>query len=245
MSSGIAWKKFKLMTFDCYGTLVDWETGILQVLRPWAKAAGVAASNDQLLAAFGAAESQAEHAKPKSLYRAILRDTMKGIAIHYGKKNTATQNSALADSVGNWPVFPDTVEALRTLKYWRKLMVVSNVDKVSFARTAPKLGVALDGLVTAEEVGAYKPNPRMFKRALAVAAKMGIKKDEVLHVAQSLYHDVVPAKALGLTTVWVDRRSGKPGGASPAPAGNVVPHLRVASLRELVDLELVERQRRS
>jgi 2-haloalkanoic acid dehalogenase type II len=241
MASGMDWKKFKLLTLDCYGTLVDWEAGILRVLKPWAAAARVVTSDENLLAAFGEAESEAEHANPKSLYREILGETMNGIAKHFGKEAALDERNALANSVGDWPVFGDTVESLRTLKNWHKLMVVSNVDKISFARTAPKLGVALEGLVTAEEVGAYKPDTRMFERAFEVAADLGVEKDEVLHVAQSLYHDIVPAKALGWTTVWVDRRAGKGGGASPNPSGDAAPHLKVASLADLVRIQLVER----
>jgi 2-haloacid dehalogenase len=242
MASPVEWKRFKLMTFDCYGTLVDWEAGILSVLQPWAATAHVAAQGEELLAVFGNTESRAEGAMPKCVYREILRETMKNIAAYFGKSASASEQDALANSVGEWPVFADTVESLRALKQWHKLMVVSNVDRISFARTAPKLGVALDGLVTAEEVGAYKPDVRMFERALQVAGEMGVKKEEVLHVAQSLYHDVIPAKALGLTTIWVDRRGGKAGGATPKPGGDATPHLQVSSLRELVELQIAERQ---
>jgi 2-haloalkanoic acid dehalogenase type II len=241
MSSGLDWKRFRLLTFDCYGTLVNWEAGILHVLKPWADAERIPASDEELLAAFGEAESVAEHAMPKSVYRDILRETMKGIAARFSKTASAAQQEALASSVGNWPVFGDTVDSLKTLKNWHKLMVVSNVDKVSFDRTVPKLGVALDGLVTAEEVGAYKPDKKMFERALQRASEWGVQKGEILHVAQSLYHDVAPVKALGWTTVWVDRRAGKPGGASPEPRGDAEPHLRVTSLQELVEIERAER----
>jgi 2-haloacid dehalogenase len=134
------------------------------------------------------------------------------------------------------------VEALRALKKWHKLMVVSNIDKESFARTAPKLGVALDGFVSAEEVGAYKPDRKMFDRALAVVRDWGIPPQRILHVAQSLYHDMEPAKRLGLRTVWVDRRGGRPGGATPKASGDIAPDLRVTSLGELVELERAERQ---
>jgi 2-haloacid dehalogenase len=242
MASGLAWETFKLLTFDCYGTLVDWESGILGILKPWAAAHRISVADDVLLAAYAEAETKAEHALPTSVYREILRETMEGIAEQFGKSASQEEKSALANSVGDWHVFPDTVESLQSLKNWHKLMVVSNVDKISFSRTAPKLGVALDGLVTAEEVGAYKPDRRMFERALKVAKEMGIKREEVLHVAQSLYHDVVPAKALGLKTVWVDRRGGRSGGASLNPTGDAAPHLRVVSLRELVQIQLEERE---
>jgi 2-haloacid dehalogenase len=242
MASALRWAGFKLLTFDCYGTLIDWEAGILAVLRPWAERSGLRASDDELLAAFGKAESAAEREAPYAVYRDILRGTMSRIATQFGKAARASEQDALALSVGDWPAFADTAESLHALHEWHKLMVVSNVDKASFARTAPKLGVRLDGLVTAEEVGAYKPDERMFRRALEVAAGWGIGPQEILHVAQSLYHDIVPAKRLGLATVWVDRRVGRPGGAAPMAPGHVVPDLRVTSLRELVEVERRERR---
>lgn len=231
------------ITFDCYGTLIDWEAGILAVLRPWAGREGVRASNDELLVAYGDAESAQEHETPQAAYREILRGTMARIAGRLGKAATAADQDALAYSVGNWPAFPDTAESLRALQRWHKLTVVSNVDRASFARTAPKLGVTLDGLVTAEGVGAYKPDERMFRRALEVAAGWGIAPAEILHVAQSLFHDIAPAKRLGLATVWVDRRAGRPGGATPKAAERVMPDLRVTSLDELVEIERRERCR--
>ncbi len=235
------WEWFKLLTFDCYGTLIDWEAGILAVLHPWAERNHVRAFDDELLVAFGEAESAQEHETPQAVYREILRGAMARLARRFGKAASAADRNALALSVGDWPAFPDTVESLRALRRWHKLMVVSNVDKASFARTAPKLGVPLDGLVTAEEVGAYKPDERMFRRALEVAAGWGIPPAEILHVAQSLFHDMVPAKRLGLATVWVDRRAGRPGGATPKAEGSVTPDLRVTSLRELVEIEGRER----
>jgi 2-haloacid dehalogenase len=241
MSSGLDWKRFRLMTFDCYGTLVDWEAGILNVLKPWAATKQIAATGEELLTAFGESESVAEHTMPRAVYREILRETMKSIALKFNKTASAAEQEALATSVGDWPLFKDTTEGLRVLQLWHKLMVVSNVDKTSFARTAPKLGVMLDGLVTAEEVGVYKPDKRMFERAMQVAAGLGVEKEEILHVAQSLYHDIAPAKALGLSTVWVDRRAGRAGGATPKSQGDVKPHLRVGSLAELAEMERTER----
>ena len=231
------WESFKLLTFDCYGTLIDWEAGVLAVLRPWAERNHVRASEEELLVAYGEAESAQEHETPQAVYREILRGTMARLARRFGKPASAADQDALALSVSDWPAFPDTAESLRALQQQHKLMVVSNVDKASFARTAPKLGVVLDGLVTAEEVGAYKPDERMFRRALEVAAGWGIPKNEILHVAQSLFHDIAPAKRLGLATVWVDRRAGRPGGATPKAAGSVTPDLQVTSLRELVEIE--------
>jgi 2-haloacid dehalogenase len=212
------------------------------VLRPWASANAVGAGSEEFLTAFGAAESVVQRERPQALYRDVLAEAMGRIAASFGKTARTEEREALARSVGDWPVFADTVEGLRALKTWHKLMVVSNVDRESFGRTALKLGVALDGFLSAEEVGAYKPDRRMFDRALSVAHGWGIPPQRILHVAQSLYHDVEPAKRLGLRTVWVDRRAGKAGGATPKASGDVARDLRVMSLSELVELQRAERR---
>ncbi|MFO0972254.1 MAG: HAD-IA family hydrolase [Phycisphaerae bacterium] len=224
---------FKLLTFDCYGTLVDWETGLLGALRAWARQAGRAADDEALLACFGAIEPIVQAERPGEPYRLILREVQRRMAGALGAPAREADAAALADSVGDWPVFADTPAALRLLQSRYRLMVVSNVDRLSFDRTRPKLGVELDGLVTAEEVGAYKPDRRMFRRAIQVAASLGAAPGEILHVAQSLFHDVAPASALGLATVWVDRRAGQAGGATRAAAPDVRADLVVRSLEEL------------
>ncbi|MGA7785323.1 MAG: HAD hydrolase-like protein, partial [Candidatus Acidiferrales bacterium] len=161
-----------------------------------------------------------------------------GIARRLGASPDAAAGDALGRSVGDWPVFADTPDALRRLQRRHKLMIVSNVDRASFARTHAKLGVKMDAVVTAEEVGAYKPDLRMFRRALEVAAEWGAGAGEVLHVGQSLYHDHVPAKKLGLATVWV-RRASVAGrfGATRDPGEAVQPDLIVSSMKELANLE--------
>jgi 2-haloalkanoic acid dehalogenase type II len=242
MSSQLPWNEFRLLTFDCYGTLIDWEQGILGVLQPWAWKNHLAASAEELLRAFAIAESELQREKPQTMYGDILRESMARIAASFGSAAGAREQEALAASVHAWPVFSDTGEALRVLQNWHKLMVVSNVDRASFARTAPKLVVTLDGVVTAEEVGAYKPDKRMFERAFAVAGHWGIQPHQILHVAQSLYHDLRPAKALGLSTVWVDRRGGKAGGATPESSADFSPDLRVTSLGALAEIARAERR---
>jgi 2-haloacid dehalogenase len=229
---------FRVLTFDCYGTLVDWETGMLAVLRPWAARAGIVADDAKLLAAFAAAESEVEHAQPGAAYPEILRVAHAGIARRLGANADPAAADALGKSVGDWPAFPDTVEALKRLQRRHKLVIVSNVDRASFARTHAKLGVQMDAVVTAEEVGAYKPDLRMFVRALEVAGQWGASMKQVLHVAQSLYHDHVPAKKLGLATVWV-RRASAAGelGATRDPGEAVKPDLIVSSLADLADME--------
>ncbi len=235
---------FEAMTFDCYGTLIDWEAGIAAQLEAWAERHGVSAEKEDLLAAFAQAEAQVESRMATALYPDILRAVHGEVASHFGVPSESAEADLLAHSVGDWPAFPDTQEALRKLKERYRLVVVSNIDRASFARTQEKLGVELDALITAEDVGVYKPDLRMFERTFETLAEMGVDRARILHVAQSLYHDHVPAKKLGLATVWVNRRRGQDGwGATRQPQGQVVPDIEVASLAELVALDDAEREK--
>ena len=235
-------RDFRVLTFDCYGTLINWETGILAELRPWAARASISEDDAALLAAFAEAESAAQAANPSALYPDILRDTHARIAAKFGAEPDPAAAAALGDSVGDWPAFPDSPAALAQLKQWHKLVIVSNVNRESFAKSRKKLRVEFDAVVTAEEVGAYKPDPRMFHRALEVAASLGASPQQVLHVAQSLFHDHVPAKKLGLATAWVRRPSPRGKfGAARDPGQSIAPDWTVSSLAELAELEQKER----
>jgi 2-haloacid dehalogenase len=251
---------FSALTFDCYGTLIDWETGILAALRPWTAAHRVEAGDEELLAAFGRAESRREAADPTSPYPRILAGVLEDLAEEFGVTAspeefgvTASPEEAAAfgGSVKDWPAFPDSPEALAYLKRHYKLVIVSNVDRASFRHSNARLGVTFDAVVTADDAGAYKPAPNHFHLALAQLAEMGVAQDQVLHVAQSLYHDHVPAKRLGLRTMWVNRRAARPsgadaggggGGATPAPPVPVTPDGEVPTLAALVDLHRGERE---
>jgi len=228
---------FRVLTFDCYGTLIDWETGILAVLRPWMKRAGISVSDAEILGAFGEAESAAERDLPTAIYPEILRATHARMAKHFGVRSDSAAADLLGKSVGDWPAFADTPDALKRLQRRFKLIVVSNVDRESFARTQKRLGITFDAVVTAEEVGAYKPDAKVFLRAMEVAKTFGADREDILHVAQSLYHDHVPAKSFGLKTVWV-RRPSKAGefGATKNPGVDVEPDLVVTSMKELADV---------
>lgn len=232
---------FRVLTFDCYGTLIDWEAGILEVLRPWITRAGISVSDAEILGAFGEAESAAEHDLPTAIYPEILRSTHSRIAKYFRVPTDSAAAESLGMSVGDWPAFADTSDALKRLQRRFKLIVVSNVDRESFARTQKLLGIKFDAVVTAEEVGAYKPDAKMFLRALEVAKTFGAERENILHVAQSLHHDHVPAKSFGLKTVWV-RRPSKAGefGATKDPGVDVEPDLVVRSMKELVDVIRVE-----
>ncbi len=230
----------RALTFDCYGTLIDWESGILAVLRRWADRAGAGgggrADDAALLAAFSRAEPAAEAAAPTALYPDILRDTMTRIGADLRAPVTAADQDALAMSVPNWTPFPDTVAALRRLKSRFRLVITSNVDRASFAGTARRLEVPFDAVITAQDAGAYKPALNHFHLAERTLRDNGWIADRAqwLHVAQSLYHDHVPAKSLGLRTAWVDRPTGRSKGATPA-SSPVAPDIVVRSLAELAD----------
>jgi len=233
----IDFTRYKALTFDCYGTLIDWETGILNVLRPWADDKGFKLTDERLLEDYAQAESKVEELMPGVLYSDLLREVMNEMAAGYGIAPDPDAAETLAMSVGEWPAFDDTAEALGKLKKKFKLVIISNVDRVSFARSNEKLGVSFDAIITAEDAGAYKPDMRPFLIAFDVLEEMGIQRGEILHVAQSLFHDHVPAKALGLATVWVDRRRGREGwGATPPPPVEVRPDLVVANLDELAKI---------
>jgi 2-haloalkanoic acid dehalogenase type II len=233
---------FEVMTFDCYGTLIDWETGIARHLGSWAARNGVAVRTEDLLTAFAQAEARVEAEMPTALYRDILRGVYREIASGFAVTPDNGEADDFATSVGDWPTFSDTKAALRELKKRYRLFVVSNVDRESFLQTQSKLGVELDGLVMAEDVGAYKPDLRMFERTFEVVAEMGIDRSKILHVAQSLFHDHVPAKKLGLKTVWINRRKGREGwGATRPPGAEVTPDIEVATLSDLVALDNQQR----
>lgn len=228
---------FKALTFDCYGTLIDWELGLLDVLQGWVKRKRIQVAPDRLLALFAAAETASEQEMPTAPYPDILRAVHQRIAKKLLAHARDSDCDGLANSVGKWPPFPDTVKALKKLKKTHKLAIISNVDRASFARTNRLLEVKFDAVITAEDVGAYKPDHRMFERAFEVLGGMGIERQDILHVAQSLYHDHVPAKALGLKTAWVDRRRGRAGwGATSAPGVDVQPDIVVHTLKELAEM---------
>jgi 2-haloacid dehalogenase len=240
--------EFAALTFDCYGTLIDWEAGILAGLRPWAAAHRVEAGDEELLAAFGRAETRREADHPTAPYPEILAGVLEDLAAELGTTASPEEAAAFGDSVKDWPAFPDSADALAYLKQHYKLVIVSNVDRASFRHSNAKLGVTFDAVVTAEDAGAYKPAPDHFHLALARLAELGVPSDRVLHVAQSLFHDHVPAKELGLRTIWVNRRASRPhgsggagSGATPLPPVPVTPDGEVPTMAALADLHRRQR----
>ena len=219
------------LTFDCYGTLIDWETGILDALGPVLANRGVSVSDEELLRLFTRFEAEQEAGSYRP-YREVLGNVLAGIGSALGFQPSPPELNALPDSVKVWPPFADTVAALATLQERFRLVVISNVDDALFAATAKRLRTGFDGVITAEQVRSYKPARRNFRAALTRA---GVAPDQVLHVAQSLFHDHVPAQELGMATVWVKRpsRLGATGLALPA---SIRPDLVVPDLKTLADL---------
>jgi putative hydrolase of the HAD superfamily len=215
--------RFRALSFDCYGTLIDWETGIAAELVPWAGEHGIGADRDELIEVFARYESGVQTEQPALRYPSVLGATLERIAEHYGVSATADEQESFGASVGRWPAFADSPEALARLKQNFRLIILSNVDRASFAESSARLGVRFDLVVTAEDVGAYKPSARSFPALLDALPSIGVERDELLHVAQSLYHDHEPAQAVGLPTVWIDRRHDRAGfGATPPPRGGAV-----------------------
>ncbi|HJQ96344.1 MAG TPA: HAD-IA family hydrolase [Acidimicrobiia bacterium] len=216
-------RNFETLSFDCYGTLIDWETGIRTALTPWAERNQLAL--DEVTARFGAIESQVQREAPSQLYPYVLSEVLRRMG-----NTTDEEAGQFGASVGNWPPFSDSVDALKKLKTRYRLAILSNVDRASFARSNALLGVEFDLVVTAEEVGSYKPNPRNFE-ALFERLKLS-DRSPLLHVAQSPFHDHQPALAAGLETVWINRPSA---GATPLPPEEVTPTWTFPSMGTFAD----------
>ena len=221
--------RFEWVSFDCYGTLVDWETGISGAAGEVLEAHGVRMSRGEILGLYSDIEPRVQGAGDFLKYREVLRRVMELIGRGIGVKLSESELRCLADTLPDWPVFPDTAGALRALKERYRLAVISNVDDDLFAKTAAALEVEFDTVVTAEQVGSYKPDMRNFEVA---RERMGVKKERWLHVAESLYHDIGPANRLGIASVWVNRLD-RGGGTRRS---EVVPDVEVADLAALAGM---------
>lgn len=232
---------FQALSFDCYGTLIDWEAGLAGVLSPWARSAGVDLDDEALLAAYSRHEAEAEAGYPQEPYPEILARSMRALGDELGAPVSPEDARRLARSVPDWPAFADSADALTALSQRFKLIILSNVDRDSFAASNNRLGVQFSCVITAEDVGSYKPSPRNFEALLAESTRLGVDDGKLLHVAQSLFHDHVPAQQVGLRTAWINRRKGRLGwGATPAPAAPVVPDWEFPSLAALADAVAAE-----
>ena len=228
--SPLDFSRFDALTFDCYGTLIDWEAGILSALRSVFERHAVSATDEQVLEAFGRHEAEVE-AGPYRRYRDVLGETLRAMAGHVGFEPTTAEVDTFGVSVAEWPAFPDSEAALSKLQSRFKLGVITNCDDDLFAASERRLGTTFDWVVTAQQVGSYKPDERNF---LVAFERLGLPRERILHCAQSLFHDHVPAKRLGLSTVWVDRRQGKAGGGA-TPRAEAEPDLAVPDMATLAE----------
>jgi 2-haloacid dehalogenase len=223
--------RFEILTFDCYGTLIDWETGILSALHRILSSHNQTVDDATLLKLYGDFEQLSEQGEFHP-YREVLESVVRRFGAHLGFTPSPAEARSLPDSLAHWKPWPDTVAGLRQLKSRFRLAILSNVDDDLFASTRPQLEVNFDAIITAQQAQAYKPSLKLFELALS---RINVPAHRVLHVGQSLYHDVVPAQSLGLATVWVNRPSARPG-VGAVKAVEAKPDLTVTSLAELAEI---------
>lgn len=222
---------FECLSFDCYGTLIDWETGISSALQPIFETHEVAADNHALLDLYGQAEAEIEAGSYRS-YREVLKYVLSEIGNVFGFEPSRNELESFSTSVMNWPAFTDSSQALHALATRYRLIILSNIDDDLFRFSQKILGVHFDHVFTAQQIGSYKPARQNFEYLIKHA---GIPQDKILHVAQSLFHDIAPAKAMGISTVWVNRRQGLAGFGATPPA-EATPDATVPNLRSLAVL---------
>ena len=224
--------EFDWLSFDCYGTLIDWETGISDAVGATLARRDIHLSRAEILALFAEVEPQIQTGGGYLEYRRVLRRVMAMIGIELGFQFTESDLTCLSDTLPSWPIFADTRPALRAMKSRYRLAIISNVDDDLFAQTARVLEVPFDAVITAEQARSYKPNQRNFDLA---RERMGIDKSRWLHIGESLYHDIEPANRLGISSVWVNRSYGRGGGGGATRPTDAQPDLTVPDLAALVD----------
>jgi 2-haloacid dehalogenase len=227
-STSLDLDRFAAMTFDCYGTLIDWESGLLSAIRPILRSHSKSLSDAELLKIYGELEPKEQN--PYHRYRDVLANVVRGIGQRLGFSVSSEEAESLPASLKHWRPFPDTNAALEKLKTKYKLAIISNTDDALFSATSRHFSVLFDAVVTAEQAGAYKPSLAPFQLALQ---RLGLCREQVVHVGQSVHHDVLPAKSLGLASVLVYRRGF---GATRPSQGD--PDLTVPDLKTLADLAL-------
>ena len=226
----------KALAFDCYGTLIDWESGMIAALKPLTDRLNPPLGRDAILEAHARQESKQQRYTPAARYSDLLAVVSKRLAEEWGITADPEEYAAYGQSVRDWPAFPDSAEALKYLRQHYKLIILSNVDNASFAFSNAKLGVAFDAIYTAEDIGSYKPSPRNFEYMLDHLSDLELAPADVLHTAESLFHDHVPAKAQHLATCWIHRRHAQQGfGATMDPGALPNTDFRFNSMADLVE----------
>jgi 2-haloalkanoic acid dehalogenase type II len=234
--------KFKVATFDCYGTLIDWETGISRLVRPWIDAINPSIPTDLMITSFALHQAKHQQTRPTLLYPEVLARTWKDIERTFGWPENAGHAAAFVASVPDWPAFPDTVGSLKYLSRFYKLVILSNVDNESFSHSNRRLGVTFDAIFTAEDIGSYKPSLRNFDYMLARLEGLGVAKASILHTAESLFHDHKPANQAGLASCWIWRRHADQGfGATMPPGDRPRIDFRFTSMGEMAEAHRKDR----
>jgi putative hydrolase of the HAD superfamily len=226
---------YTVLTFDCYGTLIDWESGIIEALRPLTSQVHRTLTRNEILEAHARHESAQQRYTPAARYRDLLAVVYKRLADEWGAAVSWDECVAYGRSIGDWPAFGDSPGALLYLKQHYRLAILSNVDNESFAASDRRLRVAFDAVYTAEDMGSYKPSPRNFEYMLEKLATLGVRKKDILHTAESLFHDHAPANQLGLASCWIARRHDQEGFGATMHPGNLPRYdFRFNSLAEMV-----------
>lgn len=211
-------REFKVLTFDCYGTLIDWESGMIAALTPLTKRLGGTLTRDKILEAHARHESSQQRQTPSKRYGELLAVVYRRLAEEWNLPVSWDECVRYGNSVGNWPAFPDTSDALKYLKQHYKLVILSNVDNESFAASNARLGVEFDAIYSAEDIGSYKPSDANFEYMLRMLKSRGFEKSDILHTAESMFHDHAPANRHGLASCWIYRRHEQEGfGATMHP----------------------------
>ncbi len=232
---------FKVLSFDVYGTLIDWESGMIAGLAPLNERVGRALSRDQILEAHAFYESTIQRWTPAKRYSELLPVVYRRLAEEWDVSVSWEECLTYGRSVEHWPAFADSAEALAYLKQHFKLVVLTNIDNESFQHSNAKLGVSFDGAYTAEDIGSYKPDGRNFEFMLETLGRRGIDRSQILHTAESLFHDHAPAKRFELANCWIYRRHAQQGfGATMDPGETPRCDFRFNSMAELVEAHRAE-----
>ena len=228
--------EFKMLTFDTYGTLIDWESGIYNGLEPLLDKLPIRLSRDEVLELFAECEMRQQAEQPQQVYSAVLADVARAMATKWQLKLSDAEAEAFGRSVKHWPEFADSAESLQYLRQHYLMATVTNCDRISYMGSNARLEIEWDGIYTAQDIGCYKPNPRNFDYLFERARRdLGVLPHEILHVAQSLTHDMVPATRAGMTKVWINRRHDVDGlGATAPPQGEYTIEWEFNSMNDFV-----------
>jgi 2-haloalkanoic acid dehalogenase type II len=212
---------FKMLSFDTYGTLIDWESGIYNGLGPLLDKLPLKLDRDEVLELFAQFETRQQADMPTQIYSALLADVSRAMAKKWQLKLTDEEASSFGRSVKHWPEFADSAQSLKYLRRHYRMATLTNCDRISYMGSNSRLEIEWDAIYTAQDIGCYKPSLRNFEYMFEHARRdLGILPHQILHVAQSLTHDMIPATSIGMTKVWINRRHASGGyGATAPPEG--------------------------